>query len=235
MAADQEPIIIGAPPSALSRSAQRIECGIFLLLILPQALVSSSLSHQIDVSFVTAAIAIAMRDAGLVGLIFLLLSRNGERFSNIGWTFTRGYWYVAAGLIVFPAFLYGQALLQTHLMERGWSAHQPPPYLLVHAREELPLAVLISAINGIAEEIIFRGYLLMRLTAITGRADLAIVASAGIFGIGHLYQGSSSVVVLTFLGAALGIIVVRTKSLVIPIVVHALQDLVAIVAASHVH
>lgn len=79
------------------------------------------------------------------------------------------------------------------------------------------------------EETIFRGYLILRFTAVTLRPAVAVLLSAALFSLGHGYEGSAGVVTVGVMGLALALIYLWRESLVAPIVMHFLQDFLGIV------
>ncbi len=86
--------------------------------------------------------------------------------------------------------------------------------------------VVVAISAGICEEIVFRGWLLSTLhdqIGLTGKALL--LAGALIFGLAHAYQKISGVIITAFAGAFFCVIYVKTGSLLIPILLHALIDL----------
>jgi membrane protease YdiL (CAAX protease family) len=66
--------------------------------------------------------------------------------------------------------------------------------------------VSLSSSAGICEEIVFRGYLQRQLALITGNVSVAIVLQATLFGIGHAYEGVSSVLAIGLHGLFLGML-----------------------------
>jgi membrane protease YdiL (CAAX protease family) len=84
---------------------------------------------------------------------------------------------------------------------------------------------------AIAEETIFRGYLMLRFKGIWHSPALAIVLSAFIFSLGHGYEGTAGVITVGLMGAAFAIIYQWRGSLVAPMVLHFIQDFVSIVLA----
>jgi len=55
----------------------------------------------------------------------------------------------------------------------------------------VPLSALIAIATGISEEIVFRGYLPTAIQSVSASLPLALLASAGIFAIGHLSPQTS--------------------------------------------
>ena len=90
--------------------------------------------------------------------------------------------------------------------------------------------VFVSLTAGICEEALFRGYLMTRLRILL-KSDSwfwPLIISSVIFGAAHGYQGPHGMILLSVYGIILGSIFIYTKSLWPVIVVHALQDLLAL-------
>jgi uncharacterized protein len=81
----------------------------------------------------------------------------------------------------------------------------------------------------VTEETIFRGYLLLRFSAISRSRSFAIGLSTIVFAMGHAYEGQVGVAAVALLGFVFAVIYLRTGSLVAPIVMHFLQDFIAVV------
>jgi uncharacterized protein len=85
-------------------------------------------------------------------------------------------------------------------------------------------AVAVSA--GICEELVFRGWLVATLQSELGVGGLSLlVAAAAIFGLAHIYQGVSGVVLTTLLGAFFCVVYLKTGSLLVPILLHTAIDI----------
>ncbi len=87
------------------------------------------------------------------------------------------------------------------------------------------IALSISA--GICEEIVFRGYLQRQLALMTGNVGLAILLQAILFGIGHAYEGLSSVVAIVLHGLFLGMLAQWRGNIRAGIIEHAGWDILA--------
>lgn len=229
---DAPPAEADCPTLTLSKRSQGIELGVFLLLLAPQVVVTALVRETTHMTFASAAITVVVRDIGFVALIFFLLSRNGESPREIGWTFKKGPRSIVFATLTFPLILYGISFAQILWLRLGLSAPaNAPSYFVMQSPTELPLLGYLAVINGTAEEIIFRGYLLLRFTALTGRF-WAVVLSSALFGLGHVYQGTASALSIGCLGLVFAVIYLQMRSLVIPITWHCLQDFVAILLAS---
>ncbi len=73
-----------------------------------------------------------------------------------------------------------------------------PSFLSFRGWLEVPLAVVMVVVVALAEETIFRGYLILRFTAVSGSATTAAVLSSVVFSLGHGYEGTAG---LTTVGA----------------------------------
>lgn len=89
------------------------------------------------------------------------------------------------------------------------------------------LFALVCITAGICEEWIYRGFILhFLLTRAPGLAAwVTIVASALLFGIAHIYQGTLGTVMTTILGVVFALLYLATGSLLLPMLIHALIDL----------
>lgn len=93
---------------------------------------------------------------------------------------------------------------------------------------EIAAWILVCAIAGFAEEIVFRGYFQRQFTA-WGRGALwaGVVFSAVVFGFGHGYQGGRQMVLLSIFGALFSLLAIVRRSLRAGMIAHAWQDIFA--------
>lgn len=77
---------------------------------------------------------------------------------------------------------------------------------------------------GVCEELLYRGFLIPYCAHFAG-APLGILLAAGLFGLGHLYQGPRGVAKTFLVGVAAGLLYVETGSLLWPMLLHAALDL----------
>jgi membrane protease YdiL (CAAX protease family) len=197
------------------RTVQLIELAVFLFLIVPSMVLSFFMIKQGSMSFMLTAVSIILRDLALVSLILFLLWHNGEPIDRIGWSFRNGWKDVALGLGLFIPLLYGTGLLERTLQSGGLSV------------PSTPLPSFLTA-KG-TEETMFRGYLILRLKAVTASPAAAVVLSAAIFSLGHGYEGSAGVVTVGVMGLVFALVYLWRQSLVAPMVMHFLQDFIGIV------
>ena len=76
-----------------------------------------------------------------------------------------------------------------------------------------------------AEETIFRGYLLLRFQPILRSATASVLLSSVIFALGHGYEGTAGLATVGTMGAVFAVVYLWRGSLVAPIVMHFLQDI----------
>jgi uncharacterized protein len=122
---------------------------------------------------------------------------------------------------------------------RRWTLRTrwPPVIRLVRLVEErlAPLfagagageLVVVAALAGLGEEVLFRGVL---QTALVGHLPVwgAVAAAAAVFGLAHCLTPTYAVFAAV-VGAYLGLLFVLSGNLLVPILAHALYDLVALV------
>jgi uncharacterized protein len=214
----------------LPRQVQLVEVVVFLFLVVPSLVLSLFVVSQGGVSFLLAALATIFRDLALVGLILYFLWRNGEPFARIGWTPRRAGREMLLGAVLFGPFYLGTALVEQELLKLGLTVPKTslPSELRAEGTLEFALAGILVVVVAVAEETVFRGYLLLRFRPFLGSAA-AVVLSSVIFAVGHGYEGSAGLVTVGFMGALFALIYLWRGSLVAPVVMHFLQDFLGIV------
>lgn len=214
------------------RFEQSIEVAVFLFLLVPSLFLSLFAAHgQEHVGFVLLAVAIILRDLALVCLILFFVWRNREPLPRIGWTSWKWRKELALGILLFLPFLFISGLVEHGLEAAGFPIPPThlPGFLTPSEGPELVLASFLVVVVAIAEETIFRGYLLLRLRTTMGSTVAAVVLSSLFFSVGHGYEGSVGVVTVGVMGVMLAIVYLWRGSLVAPVVMHFLQDFAGIV------
>ena len=216
--------------SPVSPGVELLELLVFLSLIVPSMILSLFVVQQ-GGSFDLIASATILRDLSLVGLILFFLWRNHEPRTRIGWTLRMARREIAFGIAVYiPLFLLTTCLAAL-LRLLGFSGTPKALQSMLTPRgpAEFALAVFLVVIVAVAEETIFRGYLILRLRSLTGSNAAAVVLSAVIFSVGHGYEGAAGVVTVGVLGLAFAVIYLSRRSLVAPVAMHFLQDFLGMV------
>ena len=210
---------------------QLVEVSVFLFLIVPSMVLSFFAVKQGSLSFVLVAFATILRDLALVSLILFFVWRNGEPISWIGWTFKNAWKEMGLGIGLYIPFFFAAGLFESALRVAGLSVPSTPlpSFMAARGMGELLLAIALVAVVALAEETIFRGYLILRLKAITVSPAAAALLSAAIFSLGHGYEGSAGVVTVGVMGLVFAFVYMWRQSLLAPIVMHFLQDFIGIV------
>ena len=214
-----------------SWAEQIIEVSVFLFLIVPSMVLSFFVVKQGTLGFVFVAIATILRDVSLVSLILFFVWRNGEPITWVGWTVKNSRKEIVWGIVLFIPFTFSAGLLENGLRAMGLSTPSTPlpSFLAARGMAEFLLAFGLVVIVALAEETIFRGYLILRLKAISASPAAAALLSAAIFSLGHGYEGSAGVVTVGFMGLVFALVYMWRQSLVAPIVIHFLQDFIGVV------
>lgn len=166
------------------------------------------------IGFLAVPLWIASRPGG--GWLAALRRLGFRRFdsSAIGWIVV-----AAVGYIVFVA------AWATLVME-------PEQEAIADRFGPLPLqALMIVVLASFSEEICFRGMLFAGLRGRLGRIAAAL-AAASVFGVLHVTTGVSAVPPLIAFGFALALLYEKTGSLWPPIILHALNNSLALAAAT---
>ncbi|MCN9240395.1 CPBP family intramembrane metalloprotease [Streptomyces sp. RY43-2] len=222
----------GASAGVLTRRQELAETGVFLLLIVPSmALSFFTAAGQSPLSFPLIAASTILRDVGLVALILLLLSRGRQPVTTVGWVRGTVGRETMVGILLTAPVLVGMQVLNAVLRAAGLPGPRTPATGLLPAPHvaDLLLAVVLVTVVAIAEETIFRGYLISRLTRVLRSRTWAMLLSSALFSIGHGYQGVAGVLTVGATGMIFALVYVWRHSLVAPIVTHFCVDLIAIV------
>ena len=223
--------IEGVKITRVDTKEQLVEVLVFLFLIVPSMCLSFLAVRTGNLGFVVTAVATILRDLALVGLVAFFLWRNGEGADRIGWNLGRGFQDVVSGCFLFLPLLFASNSLDRFLLSVGFSAPATatPKFLRARGPAEFALAFVLVVVVAIAEEVIFRGYLILRLKAVTQSTAAAVVLSSVIFSLGHGYEGTAGVLTVGFMGLMFALVYVWRRSLVAPIFMHFLQDSLTIV------
>src|SRR5579864_9086175 len=92
---------------------------------------------------------------------------------------------------------------------------------------ELGLFLCLTVVAGLFEEIVFRGYLMKQLGALSGNIYVGVLASGILFGGAHGYQGVRQMVLIAALGVLFGLLAVWRKSLRPGMIAHAWTDAIS--------
>jgi len=217
-------------PARPSVRRQRLELAVFLLLILPMFLPTFA-GGAAHLSFTVIAVATIVQDVGLTALVLFFVWSTGEGFASLGWSRRKVGREVAIGVALFVPMFVAIAVVVWLLRGAGLSSPASLPFVVDRSVLHVVLALVLALVVACAEETIFRGYLLLRLRAITRSTTAAVVIAAVLFASGHAYQGSAGVVAVGGLGILFSLVYLWRGSLIAPIVMHFLQDAIGLIAS----
>jgi len=134
-------------------------------------------------------------------------------------------WGIASAAIMFAiVFLIGVILV---IMEYNIEELSNIPDLQQYF--SIPSLFLLIAIQPIAEEIFFRGFLLEKIDSLAGK-PMAILTTAVLFGLAHMSYGKIYPVIMPMMmGLILGFVVIKTKNLYSAIIAHVIFNLTAFI------
>lgn len=171
---------------------------------------------------------------GLVILLAALFTSTGEQFFQTLGALEPRSW-TEFGLVVGGAF----AILipANYLIMALVPASSQDPFAadaMQSSRAAFALLAVSVLLAAILEEIVFRGYLLTRLSDIFGTSNGAILLTVGatsiFFGIAHYYQtGLQSALMIGLLSVVIGVIFIKTGfNLGYALAIHLLNNLFAL-------
>jgi len=211
---------------------EAVEVSVFLFLIVPSMVLSFFAVRPGTLTFPFVAAATIVRDFSLVSLIFYFIWRNRESLADVGWNFADFPREIIWGVVLFFPTVFAAGILDNVLHQVGFSAPATPTpgFLKVQGIGEIVLGVVLVSVVAVAEETIFRGYLLLRFQKGLQLAPFsAALLSAFVFSLGHGYEGTTGVITVGFIGLVFAFIYQWRGSLVAPMVMHFLQDFAGII------
>lgn len=159
----------------------------------------------------------------LIGLIFWLLRRRGERPQEVflGIRPVRGEVKLGVGLTA-AVFALAVALLSTAriLFPALHNVKENPLQDLIQTPVQALILAMVATISGGLREEIQRAFILHRFEQYLGGAHVGLVLYSLVFGLGHSLQGWDAVLATTMLGAFWGWIYISRRSIVAPVVSH---------------
>lgn len=186
-------------------------------------------SGQLRVAYV---VGLSLVDAVmLVGLIVLFLYAHGESPREVLFGKRRIADEIAYGVpLTLIALGAGIGVLVGIQYFLPWlhSVQQNPLEGLLSSQRNAWLFALVVLVAGGVREEIQRAFLLHRFEVWLGGGTVGVFATSMAFGAGHLLQGYDAAIVTGLLGAFWGVVYLRRRSAVAPMVSHAGFDLLQI-------
>jgi membrane protease YdiL (CAAX protease family) len=167
----------------------------------------------------------------LVGLILAFLHAHGERPRDL----FLGHRPIAAEAVhgvplVLVAIVIGIAVLGSIQYFAPWLhtvQNNPLRDLVKSPRDAWLFALVVLVAGGIREEM-QRAFLLHRFEKWLGGGTIGVVVTSAAFGAGHIIQGVDAMIATALLGAFWGIVYLRRRSVIAPMVSHAGFDLLQV-------
>jgi membrane protease YdiL (CAAX protease family) len=167
----------------------------------------------------------------LVGLIVAFLLAHGESPTEVFFGGRPIAPEARAGIpLTFVAFAIALLVLLTVRAVAPWLhtvEHNPLQDLMRTPGNALLFAGLVIVAGGIREEL-QRAFLLRRFQRSPGGANVGLVLASAAFGLGHLVQGVDAVIATALLGAFWGVVYLRRRSVIAPMVSHSGFDLLQV-------
>ncbi len=107
-------------------------------------------------------------------------------------------------------------------------ARERQPLLDMAPAPTVATFLLFGVFTGFHEDVLFRGFVLTRVTALCKSRVAAIILSSIVFGFAHIYQGPLGVVQTTALGLVFCGLVTLTRSLWPAVIAHALFNSISL-------
>lgn len=167
----------------------------------------------------------------LVGLVVFFFRAHRESFAEELFAARPSLREAVYGILLIPiSFFIVIVVLLAVQMTAPWLRnvpHNPLADLAKTRGQAILFAFVVMVAGGVREEI-QRAFLLHRFSVWLGGPVVGIVVTSMAFGAGHLMQGIDAAVATGVLGAFWGIVYLRRRSAVAPMVSHAGFDLLQI-------
>ena len=174
--------------------------------------------------------------------VFIMCLIGGISFHEIGFrkiSFNYDFWFTAVTLTLSGLFFAFQLYQLIALLTNAKSAQTKQidsdlSRMLPRTTKEKWLFSFLALSAGVCEEIIFRGFLLFLIMAIFPDIPIYFVVFIPIviFAVGHLYQGWQGIIGTALLAAIFICLYLVTDSLILPMLLHFLNDFIGTFAFS---
>jgi membrane protease YdiL (CAAX protease family) len=165
-------------------------------------------------------------------VIGLFLRAGGENFrGTLGWKWGRPYRELALGIGIVPVLFFAAiavGLFFEFFLPR-YVTRVNPLLQMIQTEWDLALFLISSVYVGGIKEEIQRAFVLVRFEQYLGGIYLGLALWSIVFALGHSIQGVDSATGAGILGLIFGIIYIRRRNLVAPVVAHALYDIITLV------
>jgi membrane protease YdiL (CAAX protease family) len=182
---------------------------------------------------VSYVVGISLADSALlIGLVLLFLYAHGERPRDVIIGHRPVVGEIVYGIPLILAAIAIAILVLVTIQRAAPSLHtvekNPLQSLLTSPRDAWLFALVVLVAGGVREEI-QRAFLLHRFEQWLGGGRVGVIVTSVAFGAGHLLQGVDAAIATGLLGAFWGVVYLRRRSAVAPIISHSGFDLIQIV------
>lgn len=220
---------VGASPKAWPVWAEIVLCsGYPTQLAIAFALQAAGLSALRGDGALSATFVFALSlidTVVLLALILWFLARRGERPGRVFLGERPPASEAAAGVLSVPFVVVSVAALTLVIRRYAPSLHNVPENpleALLGTQAGLLMFLFVVIVAGGIREELQRAFLLHRFRDDLGHPWLGVTITSLAFGMGHTLQGLDAAIVTGTLGAIWGVMYVRRRSAVAPIVSHSL-------------
>ena len=217
---------------------QHLTHGVEVAVWLAIAAVGLTASHLLDADTTAGSAASFASIVVELGLVLYFHRRRNDAWSALGLGRPRSLWKtVGLAVLITPLVMVLPLLVESLVVTPLLQGESPDISRFDALRGNLPMliATLVSVwfSAALAEEVLFRGFLMGRIARLLGGRRMAwwssLAASSVLFGLLHLYQGVAGMLMTGFVGLLLGTLyLVVRRNLWICILVHGLIDTIAL-------
>jgi uncharacterized protein len=168
--------------------------------------------------------AVSLLDAALiVGLAAWFLRSHGERFSEVMFGRRSGGVEIAHGVLHTPVvFLIAVGAMLAIQRVAPWlhDVETNPFQGLIRTRGDAAMFAVVAIVGGGVREEVQRAFIVSRFERYLGGGWIGLAVSSVGFGLGHIIQGRDVAVTTAVLGAFWGLVYLKRRSIVAPVVSH---------------
>lgn len=184
----------------------------------------------------TAIFLVSLLDTVLVtGLVFMFLRAHRESPRDVLIGRRRILREVGLGLLLIPVVFLVVVFVIAAIQQIAPYLRNVPenPFKnLMRSRGETIVFAFVLMIAGGLREEIQRGFIIHRFDGFLGGGSVGVIVYGVLFGLGHYPQGWDATIATACLGTTWGVVYLRRRSIIAPVVSHAGFNLAQIVKAS---
>jgi membrane protease YdiL (CAAX protease family) len=195
---------------------------LYLLLFNP---LFSEQDQHITITMSSAFLSLGIALCQLALFIFVMAKVNRLSLADTGlfsFSYKTMLKLIPSMLIIWGIYFAGILML---LLATG--SAEDPAIITLDLNAPLWMLALMMLGIGYCEEFFFRIYLVETMGTVLGK-KAAIIISAVLFALGHLYQGTLAVFVIFFLGLGFQWIYSRYRSIHVNAITHAMFDVISV-------